>query len=301
MVVDASEAIVEQLAVDPHVDEYTVVETATIRVGGELVDAQASLGGRGDPITWTSLAGRALPVADDEIVVGSRVAERLELRPGDTVDVGDGVATVVGIAIGPSTNGEPLGDNVVLTPVRLAADGESAAFREALVRLGPGVDPASAVAALGARYELTVRQPPAEVANVGELGRLPAGLAALLAVVALAGLVHALASTVRRRSRELAIVRAIGFTPRQVAGTVTVTAVTTVAIGLVVGVPLGLAAGRLGWWAVADAIGVAGDAVLPGWVVLAVIVGAPVLATAAALGPARRAARLRPADLLTGE
>ncbi|MET0461480.1 MAG: FtsX-like permease family protein, partial [Ilumatobacteraceae bacterium] len=112
---------------------------------------------------------------------------------------------------------------------------------------------------------------------------------------------HALTSTVRRRARELAVLRAIGFTPSQVAGSVTVTALTAAAVGVVLGVPLGLGVGRLVWWVVAAASGVATDAAVPVRLLVLIAVGVPVVAVMAALVPARRAALLRPAAILAAE
>ena len=263
-VVDATPEIAESLRADPAVAAVSMLDSATVRVDGTLVNGYASSPVAGDVLTWTVVDGR-LPTGDDEIVLGTRLADRLGRRVGDTVTIGDDTAdrlTVVGIGVGPSSSGEALGTTALLTPARLEASGETAAFREALVRAAPGADVAALVSSLQG-YELTVRAPPPEVANLDSLGRLPLALAAVLGLVALAGLVHPLTSTVRRRAHELAVLRAVGFTPGQVAGTVTVTALTTAAVGVLLGVPLGLGIGRLVWWIVADASGVATDPAVP--------------------------------------
>jgi ABC-type antimicrobial peptide transport system permease subunit len=61
--------------------------------------------------------------------------------------------------------------------------------------------------------------------------------------------------TIRRRSRDVGVLRSLGFTPRQVGATLLTMAGTTVVIGLAVGVPLGLALGRLAWNETAAALG----------------------------------------------
>jgi ABC-type antimicrobial peptide transport system permease subunit len=56
---------------------------------------------------------------------------------------------------------------------------------------------------------------------------------------------HLLLTSVRRHRRELSVLRALGFTPRQARATVGWMAVTFAALALAAGVPLGIAAG--GW------------------------------------------------------
>jgi hypothetical protein len=82
----------------------------------------------------------------------------------------------------------------------------------------------------------------------------------------------------------------MGFVPRQARAVITIIALVTMGIGLVVGIPLGVAAGRIGWELTARAIYVAEDPVMPvlGLVVLGV--AALVAAVAAAAWPAWRVA-----------
>lgn len=77
--------------------------------------------------------------------------------------------------------------------------------------------------------------------------------------------------------------------------------VTTMACALAVGVPFGLAAGRVAWRAVAAQLGVATAPSVPGWPVAATVGGALVLALAAAALPAGLAARITPAVALRTE
>ena len=56
-----------------------------------------------------------------------------------------------------------------------------------------------------------------------------------------------LIASVRRRRRDLALLKTLGFTERQLAATVAWHATTAVAIGVVFGVPLGVAVGRWLW------------------------------------------------------
>ena len=72
-------------------------------------------------------------------------------------------------------------------------------------------------------------------------------------------------------------------------------------VGLVIGVPLGMAAGGAAWFAVAEPIGVATDASRPLMALAAASVAALVLASLVALAPGWRASRQRPAESLRAE
>ena len=110
-------------------------------------------------------------------------------------------------------------------------------------------------------------------------------------LVGLVVLGNFLLTTIRRRRRDLDTLRAMGFVPRQVHVLVATVALVTVGVGLVLGVPLGIAAGRLGWQVTARSVYVGGDTLVP-LVPLVAFVGAAIVATLlAAVWPAWRAAR----------
>ena len=98
----------------------------------------------------------------------------------------------------------------------------------------------------------SVPAPPGSVANLLGLRGLPWWLAAFAVALGLGSLAHVLATTLGRRRHELATLRSLGLTPRQMVGCIVWQAVTIAAAGLVIGVSLGLIAGRAAWWAVAD-------------------------------------------------
>jgi ABC-type antimicrobial peptide transport system permease subunit len=129
----------------------------------------------------------------------------------------------------------------------------------------------------------------------------PVLLALVLALLATMTLVHGLVSSVRRRRRELALLKTLGFTRRQVSGTVAWQASTVIGIAVVLGVPLGIVVGRWAWGTLVDELGAVAEAVVP-WIVIAI--GVPVLlllANVVAFVPGRIAARLRPAAVLRSE
>jgi ABC-type lipoprotein release transport system permease subunit len=142
---------------------------------------------------------------------------------------------------------------------------------------------------------------PGEVSQLARLKSLPRWLGAFLVVLGLLAVGHALVLTVRRRTSDLAVVRVLGCTPGQTSRAVAWQATTLSAVGLVVGIPLGVLLGRVIWSQVASAYGIADD-VLVSWLgVAAIVLGAFVLANAIAFLPGRRVARIRPATALRSE
>ncbi len=88
---------------------------------------------------------------------------------------------------------------------------------------------------------------PAEIVNYRSLGTTPVVLGVSLAAGAVAALMLTLVASVRRRRRDLAVFKTLGFTRRQLAATVAWQSSVSVFIGVVVGVPLGVIAGRQLW------------------------------------------------------
>lgn len=298
MVIDVTDQIIDRLATDPRIGDLSAVRSSGVVVEGVAVTAVSVEPRRGD-MGWTVVEGRE-PVGDDEIVLGTRVARSLRAEVGDLVELSDGPATVVGLGVGHDVDGVGLGRTVLLTPDRLTSAGVRQEFRELLVDAAPGVDEDTLAEELGAEYELQRREPPRDVRELAELGRLPELLGAFLAALGVVALGHALVLTARRRAGDLAVLQALGATPAQSARAIVATALTTAAIGVLGGLPLGWATARLVWGEVARATGVAPDVVVPTSVVL-VPIGAILVAAAVAVVPAVVASRLRPAVQLRSE
>lgn len=227
--------------------------------------------------------------------LGVGVGDVVELRrqQGGTVAL-----RVVGIAVTASQTGA-LGDELIVAPAQLAGLVQGVPLRDAAVLAVPGAAEAL-FGELSQTLEIFERQTPDSVRNLADLVTLPELLALVLAVVAGAGMVHALLTAGRRHAREVAVLSVLGATPGQVRATLAVMAGATVLPALLVGVPLGLGAARVLWWQLATATGVAGDLAIPArtlWVIVpAVLLGALLLS----LAPASRAARTPPAVALTG-
>jgi ABC-type lipoprotein release transport system permease subunit len=149
--------------------------------------------------------------------------------------------------------------------------------------------------------DLTPIPPPSIVDRFQEVGPVPWYLAGMLAVLGAAALVHSSLVTGRRRARELAVMRALGFTPGQAAGAVRWQGVATAAAGLVIGLVAGIAVGRVAWRRLADTIDVVTAVRLPAWAPLLAAAWMLAVALAATWWPSVATRRARPSVLLRTE
>lgn len=155
----------------------------------------------------------------------------------------------------------------------------------------------------GGGYSVAVLgvQRPAEIVNYRGMGATPVILAAGLAAGALAALALTLAASVRRRRHDLALLKTLGFTQRQLASAVAWQASVAAVIGVVIGVPAGVVLGRQLWGLFARAIYAVPEPTVPVWPVILIVPGALVLANIAAAVPGRIAARTPAAGLLRAQ
>jgi hypothetical protein len=188
-----------------------------------------------------------------------------------------------------------------------------------VVRLRPGIKPSAGLQSLqrittkankvmaadpegaGDIYHVIGVQRPAEIVNYQSTGATPAILAAGLAVGAVVALGLTLATSVRRRRRDFALLKTLGFTRRQLAVTVAWQASVAALVGVVVGVPVGIALGRWLWDLFARAIYAVPNPSVPVAEIVVVALGALVLANLVAAVPGRMAARTRTALVLRAE
>jgi len=250
------------------------------------------------------------PRGTTELVLAPTTLHELHLSVGDSVQVGASPGRrvrVVGEALLPATshtdydqsawmtstalsgvvNADNVGDDYLF--VRWRAGTNAAAAQRNLVRIG-GSDLFPVPATL-----------PVAVADLARLSDLPLALAVFFALLACATVAHALVTTVRRRRHDLAVLRSLGFTRRQTRGAIAWQATLLAVAGIVVGVPLGIVAGRIAWRALADDFPIAYAPPLAAFAVVLVTAVALLLANALAAGPAYVAARIRPAEALRVE
>jgi putative ABC transport system permease protein len=130
---------------------------------------------------------------------------------------------------------------------------------------------------------------------------LPGVLAVLVLVLGVATVGNSLITSVRRRRRDFAILKTIGFTPRQVARVVAWQATTFSVVALVLGIPLGIAGGRWAWSLVASSVGSGSPGSVP-IVALALTIPATfVVCNAMAAVPGWVAARVAPSRVMGGQ
>ncbi len=169
-----------------------------------------------------------------------------------------------------------------------------------LVR-SPQIEAQAGLTALQLQASALPAQRPAEIVNYRTMGAMPAVLAGGLAAGAVAGLGLTLVASVRRRRRDLALLKTLGFTRRQLAGAVGWQATAVAAAGLAFGLPLGIAAGRWLWLAFARELSAVPAVTIPAASIAAAALAALVLANLVAALPGRAAARTAAALALRAE
>jgi hypothetical protein len=144
-------------------------------------------------------------------------------------------------------------------------------------------------------------QYPAEIENYRAMGATPDLLALALAAGAVVALALTLVASVHRRRRDLALLRTLGFTGRQLMAVVAWQASVAGAVGAVFGIPIGVVAGRWLWTLFARDIYAVPEPTVPVVSVLIVALAALVLVNVVAALPGRSAARITTAQVLRGE
>ena len=142
---------------------------------------------------------------------------------------------------------------------------------------------------------------PAELTNLHFVQRLPNVIAVVLTVLGIVALGHGLFSTVRHRRKDFAILRALGVSRGGSRLILAAQASTIAVVGLVLGVPIGLLAGRAGWQAITDRVPLTYRSPFAFVAVALVVPLAFIAANALAFWPGRRTAKLHPATLLRAE
>ena len=92
---------------------------------------------------------------------------------------------------------------------------------------------------------------------------MPLAVGVALALLLFATLAHTVLSTMRRRQVDLAVLRALGCTRRQLESTMRWQTLMLIGSALVVGIPLGLIANQFAWTAFTDRVGVSPGTVTP--------------------------------------
>jgi hypothetical protein len=299
----ADPAAVRAVLRDPTISDVSRAATAPVEIGSRVVGARAlsELKGRIDP---TVLDGRA-PRGSDEALLGTRTLKALQRSIGDVVTVRRGRRGVrlriVGRGVLPVDKWNEIGQGIALRLPALRLIAPAAPAEALLIRISPGVRRDLALSRLTRRFDFSVAVRPQEIGDFGRVRAAPALIVLAFAVGAAAALLHLLLLSVRRRRRDLAVLKTLGFTRRQVQAAIAWQASTVAAVGVLVGWPLGVAIGRFGWNVFAADAGVASEPVTPVGGTLVILPAAILLANLIAALPARAAAATRPAAELRAE
>lgn len=223
------------------------------------------------------LSGR-LPAAPGEIAVSTPAARRFGLAIGDTISVtgpgGPLELSVVGTAVVPGVDGAEVGEPLVLvneagfqqvnpgngmtTAMIFLSDGAPPDAPEQLyAALAPDLD-------VPAGFEL-----PPRVENFRRVGDLPTVITVVVGVLGVLSLGHLVVSAVQRRRADLAVLRALGATPRWVRRVVHWQASLMVAFAVASGTFAGVMLGRIVFRPFPEQIGARPGSDVP-WASLAV-------------------------------
>ena len=281
----------------------------------------------------TLLAGRA-PSAPDEIVLGAQTLRALHRRLGQTVHIAvDPVGTpgpptqhtmrIVGVGVFPSfglyiLSATDLGNGAEVPASVLSAPSppthcttNEVCYNFFLLRYRPGTSLTAAATRLSEATTkagcpvgaciVTSDQRPGDIKNYAAIQDTPLVLGGVLVLLAVGTLVHVLLSSVRRRRRDLAVLKTLGLVRSQVLRVVAWEATALAAAALLIGLPLGVLTGRWAWALFARSAGVSSVADVPVPLVLLAVPVTLALANLLAAGPGWDAARVRPASMLRTE
>jgi len=321
-------------------DRPAVASIAGGRYGEVIINgARVPTAGLSDLVgdTFPAIIDGRAPSAPDEIVLGKRTLRDLHASIGKTVsvDLGEGARemTVVGTAAFPRINRGSFGTLGLGVGAMTVTEAFPPYDFASLGEAPPGADPSDFIGPGDAAYEFvtirirphatrqhreevlaTVRQlaeenvqvvrteqRPIAIDNYAAVRSTPVVLAILLGSMAAATLAHLVAIVVRRRRRDIAVCAALGMQRSQLSGAVVIQGVLVVGSAMVVGVPVGIVAGRISWRIFASNIGVLETLsvpLLPIGIACVIILG---LAVAVSAVPAVAAARTRPALVLRSE
>ena len=323
------------LSHDPLVASWTGVTFFVLQLNG--VATPVLFAAAPAPFSPPILLGHAL-TASNQIVLGPATLASLHERLGGRVRVGYGFGprslsktlTIVGTATLPaigisqgqhtsmgtgamlpngafpslSVQGYPRacnGPNMALVRWRAGVTSSSGAASLRRIAGVANAEFASATDNCGLFVSVLGVQKPAQIRDYGSVGISPNVLASGLAGGAVVALAFTLVASVRRRRRELALLKALGFTQRQLASAVAWQASVVGLAGVVVGAPLGVALGRWLWTLFAREVYAVPQTSVPVGEIMWVCLGAMVLVNIVAALPGHSAARTRTALVLRAE
>jgi len=316
-------AIVASIKDNPDVTKITWAFAGKyLDVGPVSVQGAFSVVAKG-PMALSFVNGHP-PHGNSQIVLGSTTMAQAKLHVGSDVRVGlinkkshefYHVFRVVGTMVSPPDSSGGLGVGAVIplhaalslacttSPSKAACEQKLIAQISGwgmLVGVAPGASGRAELHYLQRRYsqEVSELSAPVNLINFGQAVDFPLLLGVTLALFGAATLAHLLFVSVARRRRQVALLKVLGFVRRQVLAATCWQALTVVVVGLVIGVPVGILAGRDIWLLFATHLGAVPVAIIPVGLICVVCAVIIVGGLALAVAPAAFAVRVRPAEAL---
>ena len=237
------------------------------------------------------------PIASDEVILGRRLAQRLDVGIGDEVTVAVGAASETYRVVGRGVMPEGVGDNAAFTLEGVQRIAPAAMIGNQYVRLRDGANFDEVVKryeqAMGCdpgNCEITTPTPPTDVAYLDRVGNFPRWSVAVVVFLGVAMSVHALLIVGRRSRRAIAILRSVGATRRQVTRFLLSQAMLIVTIAVALGVTAGVLIGRFMWGLFADDLGVVPKATYSPAAIAVSVAALMIITTAASAVPAWQSA-----------
>lgn len=187
------------------------------------------------------------PGATDDIIIGSRTSSKLDAAVGDRIAINDRTFNVVGVF--KSTN--LWQDNGAIAPLVSVQEiaNKPNVVTGVYVRVEDGADPVAVADGIRADLPLLTT-----VANIGEMSRVDQGMEIMdalnLAISALAvgigaiGVMNTMVMSVFERTREIGVLRAVGWSDNRVIRMIVGESLLLCAIAAGFGAALGVAASR---------------------------------------------------------
>jgi hypothetical protein len=304
---DTSGFVLPILQKDARIGGISTGTTSTVQIGGKVVPVIAL-----DPIRAgigpTLLEGVG-PRAANEIALGTKTLRDVGARVGGDVTLTAGARTAVMRVVGriiapPIGDSRGIGIGAFMTYSGVKQLIPDVPRNVHLIRTSPGTDRKALLASLHERMKgLAIQEGPldSDIVEFGRVDKLPLVLAGTVGVMALASLAHTLVTGIRRRRRDLAILRAMGFLRWQLSGTIAVLSTTLALAALSIAIPIGVLAGRWLFTVFADQIGTKPEPAVRLLATLGVFPVALIFANAIAFLPGRRAGRVNAASVLRTE
>jgi hypothetical protein len=270
-------------------------------------------------LSLTSLRGKKIdpkvilghsPRNPDEVALGAATMRDLGKRLGDRVRVqglkSSYTYTIVGQTVLPSFGqAQPIDDGAVFTGSGFAPLFDPNIFSRYFVgTYSAGADRlqvSDRISAIPGLSHPSGPTLPVEVSHLQQTTWFPLSMAFLLGGLALVTVGSTLVVSIRRRRREFAVLKTLGFTSGQVGSMVAWEATAFAVTAASIGIPGGLLVGRFVWHLVAHGLGIQTTVVFPIWVCVCLVAGTFLGFNLIALIPGRLAARIRPADALRTE